>query len=60
MWHQVSSSFMVQVSELISKLEDERNQLQEQLETAATREAEVLQQVGILFPAVVQLSSSVL
>lgn len=37
--------FVIQVSELISKLEDERNQLQEQLERAATREAEVLQQV---------------
>ncbi len=34
-----------QVSELISKLEDERNQLQDQLERAAAREAEVLQQV---------------
>lgn len=34
-----------QVSELISKLEQERNELQEQLERAATREAEVLQQV---------------
>eukprot|EP00752_Nemacystus_decipiens_P002592 g2425.t1 len=34
-----------QVSELISKLEDERNQLQEQLERAATREAEVLKQL---------------
>lgn len=37
---------MAQVSELISKLEDERNQLQDQLERAATREAEVVQQVG--------------
>ena len=37
--------FVMQVSELISKLEDERNQLQEQLERAATRETEVLQQV---------------
>ncbi|CAM9483766.1 unnamed protein product [Ectocarpus sp. 13 AM-2016] len=34
-----------QVSELISKLEDERNQLQDQLDRAAKRETEVLQQL---------------
>lgn len=33
------------MSELISKLEDERNQLQDQLDRAAERETEVLQQV---------------
>lgn len=34
-----------QVSELITKLESERNQLQEQLERAAQKEAEVVLQV---------------
>ena len=50
--------FVMQVSELISKLEDERNQLQEQLERAATRETEVLQQVMIYITHFLSLLSS--
>lgn len=37
--------FLYQVSELIIKLEAERNQLQEQLERASIKEAEVTKQV---------------